>query len=206
MTPASRLASIWVAMYTRGVPTERRDERRDELRSDLWEQEHHAASIGQWRLVTGCAIAGRVVRGLPADIAWARAQRTPRGVAGCARGVGWAAFAAATALLLLFTGSGAIRSTGLVARESWESPDERAFARGATVLFLALVAGLVLLLLRHPTVGGALVVVGALGAPVLVWCLAAVLGPAALVTTAGAIVSARGRRRALRSRSASSPP
>jgi hypothetical protein len=68
-----RLAHAWVMLYTRGLPVDRREARRDELTSDLWEHAHDTPSSG--RAVLTVAILGRLLEGVPADIAWRVEER-----------------------------------------------------------------------------------------------------------------------------------
>jgi hypothetical protein len=70
-----RVAEAWVAFYTRGLPSEVRDDRRAELRSDLWEHRRHAAADGHGRLRWSLQVGGRVVRGMPDDLWWRFAQQ-----------------------------------------------------------------------------------------------------------------------------------
>lgn len=70
-----RVAEGWVAFYTRGLPSEVRDARRAELRSDLWEHRRHAAADGHGRLRWSLQVGGRVVRGMPDDLWWRFAQQ-----------------------------------------------------------------------------------------------------------------------------------
>jgi len=65
-----RVAEGWVAFYTRGLPREVRDARRDELRSDLWEHLQHASGDGRGRGRWSIQVIGRVVRGMADDLWW----------------------------------------------------------------------------------------------------------------------------------------
>ena len=67
---AQTLVLAWCARYTRGLPERIALERRDELTSDLWEQQ--AANEGAPGL--GPAILWRALRGVPADISWRAAR------------------------------------------------------------------------------------------------------------------------------------
>jgi hypothetical protein len=58
----------WADRYTRGLPGEVRDRRREEIASDVFEQ-LHAASDGRQRAITW-----RTVRGIPSDVAWRRQE------------------------------------------------------------------------------------------------------------------------------------
>jgi hypothetical protein len=70
-----RVAEGWVAFYTRGLPSEVRDARRAELRSDLFEHRRHAAAAGHGRLRCSLQVGGRMVRGMPDDLWWRFAQQ-----------------------------------------------------------------------------------------------------------------------------------
>jgi hypothetical protein len=59
---SDRLARLWVALYTRGLPVDRRDARRAEITSDLWEHLHDDD-------VTA-SVLRRVLAGVPADLSW----------------------------------------------------------------------------------------------------------------------------------------
>ena len=71
----------WVALYTRGLPAEIRQERRDEIDDDLWSQMEDAAESGRGREPLTGDIVARLVFGIPADLSWRveqlRAARTP---------------------------------------------------------------------------------------------------------------------------------
>jgi hypothetical protein len=72
-----RAVEGWVACYTRGLPEAVRDARRAELRSDLHEHLRQAAGDGHGRLRVWLQVLGRMVRGMPDDLAWRFAQRAP---------------------------------------------------------------------------------------------------------------------------------
>lgn len=74
-SPLVRAVERWVASYTRGLPTEVRDARRAELRSDLFEHLRQVAGDGHGRLRRSLQVLGRVVRGMPDDLAWRFAQQ-----------------------------------------------------------------------------------------------------------------------------------
>ncbi len=63
-------ARAWTQVYSAGARTSARDARRDQIASDLWEHEADATAIGQAPATFAGELAGRVVRGIPADIAW----------------------------------------------------------------------------------------------------------------------------------------
>jgi hypothetical protein len=68
-----RLAHAWVALYTRGLPADRRDARRAEISSDLWEHGHDGAR-GRSGGVPASML-GRMLAGVPADISWRVEER-----------------------------------------------------------------------------------------------------------------------------------
>ncbi|GAA2090752.1 hypothetical protein GCM10009840_32290 [Pseudolysinimonas kribbensis] len=75
----------WVRWYSRDLAPEVRDDRLDELTSDLWEQRSAAHRQGAFR--AGAAMVARAVRGIPADLAWRRAElRADPALRGVARG------------------------------------------------------------------------------------------------------------------------
>lgn len=60
----------WVDLYTRGLPVEIRQERRDEIDSDLWSQLHDAAESAHAEASLAGEIVTRLVFGIPADLSW----------------------------------------------------------------------------------------------------------------------------------------
>jgi len=102
----------WVDLYTRGLPAELRDRRRDEIAGDLWSQFEEAALIGRSPRATANEILVRLLTGIPADLTWRFAHRggtpvdapaTPVG-AGLPRavGLGLTTLVAGAGLALLF--------------------------------------------------------------------------------------------------------
>jgi hypothetical protein len=68
-----QLAQAWVALYTRGLPADRRDARRAEISSDLWEQCNDGSRDGSGSV--SASVLGRVLAGVPADISWRIEER-----------------------------------------------------------------------------------------------------------------------------------
>ena len=60
----------WVALYTRGLPAEIQQDRRDEIESDLWSQLHDVAESGPAEESLADEIVARLVFGIPADLSW----------------------------------------------------------------------------------------------------------------------------------------
>lgn len=73
---ADRAALAWTRLYTHGLVAEAGERRREEMRSDLHE---HQAYLGATR-AQQLEVAGRLVRGLPADLSWRASQDRARHV------------------------------------------------------------------------------------------------------------------------------
>ena len=71
-TLASRLTHRWVRVYTAHLDPARRDTRRAELASDLWEHEAEAKRKGLGSLRVNAQILRRLLAGIPADLSWRR--------------------------------------------------------------------------------------------------------------------------------------
>ncbi len=68
-----RVASLvraWLRCYTAGVSPHLRERRTQQIESDLWEHQADAATRGAGRAALSLSITDRMVRGIPADIAW----------------------------------------------------------------------------------------------------------------------------------------
>ncbi len=67
----------WVGLYTRGLPVDVAADRRAEIESDLWDE----AAVADWlgdASTLGRQRASRLIRGMPADVAWRMEQRGRR--------------------------------------------------------------------------------------------------------------------------------
>lgn len=103
---APRVTLWWLRAYTRGLPAELRDRRREEIQSDVYEQ----LAEGLGRPGAMWAVVGRTARGAVDDLAWRREQgRTMDIRRDTASGLrrAWSAatqawFAPAAALLILY--------------------------------------------------------------------------------------------------------
>jgi hypothetical protein len=71
---ASRLTHRWVRAYTAHLDPARRDTRRAELASDLWEHEADAQRRGLGSLRVNAQMLRRLLAGMPADLSWRRHQ------------------------------------------------------------------------------------------------------------------------------------
>jgi hypothetical protein len=67
---AARLTHRWVRAYTARLDPARRDTRRAELASDLWEHEAEAKRSGLGSLQVNAQILRRLLAGVPADLSW----------------------------------------------------------------------------------------------------------------------------------------
>jgi len=72
---AAGLVRRWVALYTRGLPAEVRQDRRDEIDGDLWSQMRDAAGSARTDQSLTGEIVIRLVFGIPADLSWRMEQR-----------------------------------------------------------------------------------------------------------------------------------
>jgi hypothetical protein len=190
---ATRIALLWVDLYTRGAPQAVRAARRAEIASDVWE---HRAAMGSGPRVE-LAVLSRCARGAPADLSWRAAQRITRPTArAAARATGLALGLLAYLLLVGVHGYSAAALVGLDLYGGGEWPDGQLvrYAGISGVLLVLLLAGGVLLR-RRPRLALALLLLGALGGCIAFRWAAAVYGPAgmAVVVSAATLV----RRRAV---------
>ena len=72
---AARLTQRWVRAYTAHLDPARRDTRRAELASDLWEHEADARRMGLGSLRMNAQMLRRLLAGIPADLSWRRQPR-----------------------------------------------------------------------------------------------------------------------------------
>jgi hypothetical protein len=69
------LVRRWVAVYTRGLPADVRQDRRDEIADDLWCQRIEAGESGRGDGPVSGEILARLLLGIPADVGWRLEQR-----------------------------------------------------------------------------------------------------------------------------------
>lgn len=72
---AGRWTRRWVRAYTASLEPTRREARRAEIESDVWEHLADARAEDQQAFVTQLAMLGRLVVGMPADLVWRRRVR-----------------------------------------------------------------------------------------------------------------------------------
>ena len=74
-SPVATLVRGWVDLYTRGLPADLRDARRDEVADDLWCEQDEAAAAGRSARSLDADLFRRLLFGLPADVSWRLAYR-----------------------------------------------------------------------------------------------------------------------------------
>ena len=67
---AFALVRGWVRIYTLGMTSERRERRRTEIESDLWENREDRMATGAAPATVSLELLGRCLRGVPADLLW----------------------------------------------------------------------------------------------------------------------------------------
>ena len=160
---ATHFALSWARWYTRDLSPAVAGDRRDEIASDVWEQA--AGQADRPAAVLAASIVSRVVRGIPADLAWRWRVRPTSG----ARAPLIVRSALATAVVLaaleLALGTAAAIRLGIGLSRGEPLPSETTVA-SALAGMIVLVAGLALIV-RPRTRALGLVALG-LGAAVVV--------------------------------------
>ncbi|MFD4961142.1 hypothetical protein [Microbacterium sp. NPDC058389] len=191
---AARLVLAWVDCYTDGVSAQTAERRRDEIHSDLWEQQADAHETGRPRLAVSLSIARRAVAGVPADLLWVHTQRAAsRGLPAeqKARSMNnafrlvdrwwWVLGAAVLAAWGFAMGIGQLLEPGMP------------YVEGSVqaITLSALLAAGVVLRARMPRTAGALVVAGATTFAALWWMpVAMVIAVAVVIGAAVSVVRA----------------
>jgi len=200
------LTGRWVAWYTRDLPPSARDERRNEVASDLWEQQ----STQGTGLRTDLAIASRTLRGVWSDLAWRRAQRSRRDLRSFARpllrALGWTTAGASYLFLISLHGFAATALVGFdLYGEDWAPGDVERYARICGVLLVLLVGGAALIR-RLPGLGAMLVMLALVGQTIVFWWATPIVLPLEVAIAAATVAIARrtAAARQLRASSAAS--
>lgn len=185
---AAKIAHRWVQVYTRGLPVEAAEQRREEILSDLWEHHDDSVRAGRSRRRHDLEVIERVLCGIPADLSWRRGiQRSqPRPATGDPM--------SSILALIIVAGLGvAAPLPFLVLLGTGLEMAELLWVLGSLALAAVLATGLSLRLrASRPTLATALLTIGAF-APSMAWFW---LPPAYLLTLAvivAAVVTARNR-------------
>jgi len=175
------LTRLWVWTYTLGLDGDSKQERREEITSDLWEQQAVALRSGESPTATASAIAFRVLLGIPADLVW----RLEMGLASRQRGrnpmnetlpsrLGLLVGLALAAFPVIF-GINVISGSG-----DWDSAIQRILWGGVWIVTgIAIITGL-LITPRHYGAGMALIIVGVIGFGISTFWMAFVTVPVGL--------------------------
>ncbi|MDH3302831.1 MAG: hypothetical protein OES24_20220 [Acidimicrobiia bacterium] len=184
----ARFAQYWVRVYTSRLPLDDAADRRNEIRSDLWEHRIDAIQAGRSRLRHNLDVIERVLSGIPADLSWRRGiQQSHRRLDTGDPMTTQQTIPRSTAALIAVASLGivapfpflALLGTGLKAQE-------RLWILGSVALAAILAGGLALRLrTRRPVLSTLLLAVGAF-APSSAWFW---LPPVYLVTAAIIIVA-----------------
>jgi len=181
------MARSWVVLYTLRLPLEIRESRRSEIDSDLWEQQWLAARRGDPALGTAIEVLSRMLLGIFDDLIW----RLEAGVS-VTKGqisvndtwpmrIGFIALMVPL-LLLVANGLGMMLGNG-----EFDNAQEQ-ILWGLSFLVAPLVAAVGLWLCRtRPKLGLGLVVGGALSTALLMFWMAFITVPLAIVVIAFAI-------------------
>lgn len=191
-----RLVLWWAALYTRGLEQVLREDRRDEIASDVFEQ----CADGQDRRGTTLSLLGRCLLGVPADLSWrlehSRSAGLPVQILGsllgrCERTARWVGRhglpKVTPAVAVLYALLGVLLFTILAAGSTEDPGGVTVIGTWCVLAATAMVAGW-RRMDRHRTQGLALVVVGA--APLGLLLVVTVVAPVA----AGMVVWTEGRR------------
>jgi hypothetical protein len=128
----------WIAFYTRNLPRDVADDRRDEVLADIRDQIEWGRSQGVPAPRMARALTGRALRGAPADITWAASLASP------GRALDRALVGLVAVLTLLLIAVGVVALTRL-------PPDSIAGGAFAVVLGILLGVGALILLARRRT-------------------------------------------------------
>jgi hypothetical protein len=182
---ADRGARRWVRTYTRGLPQEEANRRRDELASDLYE---HRAASGQSHSQQ-LQVLGRVLWGIPADLSWRRAAKVPR-ERRLETGASMTLRKTTSAIFVLYAALMTLASFGTIGADGagWKYSIPVVVAAGMIVLGVVLRD-------RAPRPSTVMIIVGAAAPAVVFYWIAVLFLPVWIGLSALAIASEPGRRR-----------
>ncbi|HUF53834.1 MAG TPA: hypothetical protein VMR52_08690 [Dehalococcoidia bacterium] len=172
---AVALAQRWTALYTHGLPSDPRVERREEVDCDLWEHQRLADLRREPVAGTAAAILLRFLLGIPADILWRlETGASARSGKGTQMNDSWIMRGALVAAVMVGLSPIGFGVSVLYGNSDGLSAFERvAFSLLWIAAGLAMGAGL-LLSRSRPSLGLGLLAVGVIGISVM-WYWAAVI-------------------------------
>jgi hypothetical protein len=181
----------WAALYTRGLPSDVRGERREEIDCDLWEHRRLADIEREPVADTAVAILLRLVMGVPADIFWRlEAGANARSGKGTQMNDSWIMRGVLVAAVLVALAPTGLGISTLAGGGEWDSTFERIAASLVWIAFgLAMGAGL-LLSRSRPALGLGLLALGVIGISVIWYWAAVITLPIGLVLLAIAYLRA----------------
>ena len=163
---AAGLARRWVRGYTAWVGAEAAERRRAEITSDVWEQRADARERGAVPATVALSIAGRVIAGIPADIAWVHIQRLAmRGLPADRKARTMNTLGHIIGRWWWVLGAAGLATLGIIALLSADRDLQRT---QVTIIVAALVAGIALRQFL-PRTAATLVVFGAAVPALLIW-------------------------------------
>ncbi len=185
---ATGLALGWVSVYTLGLPRELREGRRGEIDSDLWEQQWLASRRGDPAFGTAVVVLSRAVLGIFDDLMWRLQAGAPSRMKGqTSVNDTWPmriGFVAVMLPLLFLVANG----LGIMLGNGEFDNRQEQIIWGFSFLVCPLVSAIGLWLCRtRPKLGLGLVVGGALSTALLMFWMAFITVPLAMVVIAFAI-------------------
>lgn len=182
----------WAWLYTAGMPAERSERRREEIRSDAWDHAEWAFRSGQRQIKTLVDAAARFVLGVPSDLAW-RVSWGREGVSREAAAEAGLATLIVVGLLVALPLAPAVlvnQYAHATAAESGTLP----FSLYVVIVTLVFGGLGVLAMDRFPVAGGVLVLVACAGIGVAAWWIPLVSALCVLGGGATAYAMLRGYR------------
>jgi hypothetical protein len=185
VSSAVSLARAWTATYTRRLPEDLREQRREEIDCDLWEHQRLADLQGEPARSTAAAILLRLIMGIPADLAWrieaGASARSGKGTLMSASNFVKAAVLTGIALsaLTFFAGMGNL----VLLTGDWEDGSgfvQRVYGLLVTLSGAAVITGLIIGR-RRPRLGLGLVSGGSLATIVLMFWIFMITIPISIV-------------------------
>jgi hypothetical protein len=183
----------WTALYTRGLPSDVRGERRDEIDCDLWEHQRLADFERETVTDTAAAILLRLIMGVPADMTWRlETGANARSGKGTQMNDSWIMRGVLLAALLVAfvpLGFGVFYLFGGDTTGSESTLERVGVPLAWLAVGLAMVAGL-LLSRSRPALGLGLLAAGVIGISVMLYWAAVITLPIGLVLLAIAYLRA----------------